>query len=99
MAKLYGKHCAVCGKWFVTTSEKKNTHSKECSKIYRAMNREKKQKDQICWNCSNATGGCTWSHDFIPVPGWTATEVILKEEDGYTSCTYKITACPQYCRG
>lgn len=99
MAKLYGKHCAVCGKWFVTTSKKKSTHSRECSKIYRAMNREKKQQDQICWSCGNATGGCPWSHNLTPVPGWEAKEVVVKEDDGYIFRTYKIIKCPGFIKG
>jgi predicted nucleic acid-binding Zn ribbon protein len=99
MAKLYGKHCVVCGKWFVTTSKKKDTHSKECSKVYRAMNKEKKQKDQLCWSCANATGGCSWSSKLQPVEGWNAIEVMVKEKDGYAFRTYKIMSCPKHIRG
>ena len=27
----------------------------------------------ICWKCDNACGGCSWSREFKPVPGWKAT--------------------------
>lgn len=27
----------------------------------------------LCWFCDNAYGGCSWSREFKPVPGWTAT--------------------------
>ena len=50
----------------------------------------------ICFDCENACGGCSWSRNFTPVPGWTATHVYREAaHDGYRE-TYKITACPQF---
>lgn len=66
------------------------------------------QKTNICFDCQNACGGCSWSEinpetkkpRFEPVPGWTAQEVILnvgRSRSGYGLVhTYHITACPQF---
>ena len=61
----------------------------------------------ICIDCKNACGGCSWSASapggellFQPVPGWTAERVLLylgKTPKGPRFChTYHITACPQF---
>ena len=62
----------------------------------------------ICIDCQNACGGCSWSawdNDadrprYEPVPGWTAKRVLLNlgDADGGPRFvyTYQITACPQF---
>lgn len=61
----------------------------------------------ICFDCDRACGGCSWSAldpvtgkpQFKPVPGWTATPVVLNESHNgyeYKYATYQITACPQF---
>ena len=62
----------------------------------------------ICIDCQNACGGCSWSEwdsdngrpRFEPVPGWTAKRVLLNlgYADGKPRLvdTYEITACPQF---
>lgn len=65
------------------------------------------KRGNICFDCENALGGCSWSAldpvtgkpQFKPVPGWTATPVVLQEKNGsyqYKWDTYSITACPQF---
>lgn len=58
---------------------------------------------QLCWDCKKATGGCSWSKNFIPVPGWTATPAVIKSTSGRNNVmiteTYSITACPEFERG
>ena len=66
------------------------------------------KKTNICFDCKNACGGCSWSAidpeteqiRYEPVPGWTAERVVLNlgDYDGkHRRCyTYHITACPQY---
>lgn len=50
----------------------------------------------ICFDCERACGGCSWSQDFTPVPGWTATPVYREAaHEGYQE-TYQITACPLF---
>ena len=57
----------------------------------------------ICFDCEKAVCGCSWSKDFTPVPGWTATPVRRKvwakidgrNEEHYLD-TYAITACPLF---
>ena len=62
----------------------------------------------ICIDCKNACGGCSWSEwdsvtdkpRYEPVPGWTAERVLLKlgHRNGKPVVvhTYHITACPQF---
>lgn len=66
------------------------------------------EKTNICVNCQNACGGCSWSEidpdtkkpRFEPVPGWTAKPVLLHigHYRGKKALveTYSITACPQF---
>ena len=53
-----------------------------------------KQIDQLCWHCAKATGGCSWSKNFTPVPGWDAKKVVK----GYVD-TYDIRDCPLFEKG
>lgn len=62
----------------------------------------------ICFNCQNACGGCSWSEldpdtrkpRFEPVPGWTAKPVLLhvatSKKKPIIIETYRVTACPQF---
>lgn len=60
-------------------------------------------KTNICFQCQKACGGCSWSGinpetgkpRFEPVPGWTATPVVLRVSDRFEE-TYQITACPEF---
>lgn len=78
------------------------------------MNIQRKERDgigsmtNICINCQNACGGCSWSEldpdtrkpRFEPVPGWTAKPVLLHvatlKKEPIIVETYHITACPQF---
>lgn len=65
----------------------------------------------ICIDCKNALGGCSWSAEdpvtrktaFVPVPGWTAKKSRIGHEQAHGKLriieTYHITACPQFVRG
>lgn len=57
-----------------------------------SSNYEKVKEESPCWNCGNACGGCSWSRDFVPVPGWDADANILA--DG-TMRGYTIRYCPE----
>ena len=46
-------------------------------------------KKQPCWNCKNCYGGCKWSRDFEPVPGWIAAKTFI-ESNGEYADSYKI---------
>ena len=66
------------------------------------------RKTNICFDCANACGGCSWSEvdpatkkpRFEPVPGWTAKKVMLKAGMAHSKSiyveTYHITACPEF---
>lgn len=70
-----------------------------------AKTRCKRSKPNICFDCKKATGKCSWSKNFTPVPGWTAEPVRTVHKDiNRTSGihiieTYYITACPLFERG
>ena len=55
-------------------------------------NYEKVKEESPCWTCGNACGGCSWSRDSMPVPGWDADANILA--DG-TMRGYVIHHCPE----
>lgn len=87
--------CEVCGKSFASKAPRKYC-CKKCRMEAIAKNKEK--KGQLCWNCKNTNENlCSWfSKEMKPIDGWTAKEVLVKEEDGYVRRTYKITACPNF---
>jgi len=59
-------------------------------------------KGTLCWICKNATGGCSWSHDLVPVEGWTVEEtgaptyLATKKRLIPTVCVVK---CPEFEEG
>ena len=50
-----------------------------------------KCNETLCWSCSNALGGCSWSQEKIPVSGWEAKETIHEDFNSYI-----VKKCPQY---
>lgn len=48
-------------------------------------------QDQLCWRCKNACGGCRWSREFKPIPGWTAVPTFKDRSN-----TYNILKCPEF---
>lgn len=54
--------------------------------------------ESLCWRCGNAVGGCCWSRDFEPVPGWKALDQPIMTQDGkHVTPSYLVLKCPQ-CR-
>lgn len=53
-------------------------------------------KEQLCWTCQNACGGCSWSASLTPVEGWTATPSTIKSAKSKEVPTYHIDECPLY---
>ena len=85
--------------------------------IRRYPPREKKQKkatkgsaaaayqQQLCWDCASACGGCEWSDQLEPDPGWDATPTsrVLKvggKGKGGTrvASSFVIRSCPKFRR-
>lgn len=59
----------------------------------------KPPKETLCWSCANATGFCSWSHDFTPVPGWTAQDTTLHHATDRSSKSYHVISCPEFVKG
>lgn len=64
---------------------------------------------QLCWDCANACGGCSWSgidpvtHKprFEPVPGWKAKPTRTERSTGMgrkkrVLTSYAIRSCPEF---
>ena len=45
----------------------------------------------LCWDCANATGGCSWSDNLRPVKGWEAKRTHKKEFDSWL-----VINCPKF---
>ena len=54
-------------------------------------------KETLCWKCTKACGGCSWSDhwEHTPVPGWTATRASVKNDDR-EAWSYLVTECPEF---
>lgn len=88
--------CKVCEKYFFTKSTSKAFCSDECKQ--KEIQRKRDENTQLCWRCKNACGGCSWSKSFIPVEGWDADPVVIKDSEGDID-SYKIKRCPQFIKG
>lgn len=55
-------------------------------------------KEQPCWTCTKACGGCSWSKNLTPIEGWKAEKVYFNtyRQDTSTDYTYQISYCPEY---
>lgn len=54
---------------------------------------------QKCWSCTKYAGGCSWSREFKPVPGWEAEPRTYGARPKYKVPevnSYEIVACPEY---
>jgi hypothetical protein len=56
--------------------------------------------NSLCWSCKRATGTCSWSRNFEPVPGWEAEKTEVKNTYGKERfemiASYDVKACPLY---
>lgn len=52
---------------------------------------EKGHKFTQCWDCAKATGGCSWSQEYVPVEGWEAIPTRKKTFDSFL-----ILDCPEF---
>ena len=89
--------CHECGKAFAA----KSINRKFCSRKCKIQNGKHKQEEkaQLCFNCSYATGGCSWSRQFVPVQGWDAEPTIIRDSESDDISSFRIKSCPQFLRG
>lgn len=53
--------------------------------------------NELCFLCDKACGGCSWSRDFTPVAGWTATPTRINPGGGAApTSSYHIEDCPEF---
>lgn len=61
------------------------------------------QRQQLCWSCAKACGGCPWSDRFEPVQGWDAESCRRVYRDAAVGTryidSYTIRECPEYVKG
>lgn len=55
----------------------------------------RRMTNELCFSCDNACGGCSWSREFKPVPGWTAEPSLIWVGDRQMD-SYHITDCPEF---
>lgn len=94
MSKRVVKNCAYCGKKFYSRG------GDYCSKQCRSAKRKEREDEngQLCWNCKNACGGCSWSKCFKPVEGWGATPTTIDDNEGNIR-SYRVHSCPEFIWG
>lgn len=52
--------------------------------------------NELCFLCDKACGGCSWSRDFTPVAGWTATPTQINPGGAVPpTSSYHIEDCPE----
>ena len=90
------KTCEICGKTFVCKSKLKIYCSAECK--LEASKRKREKKEQICWRCQRELCDCSWMKSSIPVDGWDADPVIVKDKEGDIR-SFKIKYCPNFIEG
>ena len=60
-------------------------------------------RNQLCWSCAKACGGCSWSRNFTPIHGWDATPYRRVYRDAAVGTryvdSYIIRRCPEYVNG
>ena len=52
--------------------------------------------EQPCWTCRKYAGGCCWSRELKPIPGWRATKTIKFQGTCGGLESYAIHECPEY---
>lgn len=59
----------------------------------------KRYRDQLCWDCANACGGCNWSARYEPVHGWDAIATTRTVGGKFVEKSSSVRACPKFRRG
>ena len=63
-----------------------------------------RHQQTLCWDCANATGGCSWSNhwEHKPVDGWNAIKTKIKvhnpTQNEKISTSYIVIDCPEFLR-
>jgi len=57
------------------------------------------REDTLCWKCSNAYSGCSWSKNFKPVEGWKAKKTTVNLGDRGNEESYMVYECPMFKEG
>lgn len=85
--------CELCERFFYTKSTNKKYCSDVCRKV--AITIKNRKKEQLCWTCKSTCYECCWRSHLIPVKGWSAKPLRVKDREGEIR-SYRITGCPLY---
>lgn len=55
--------------------------------------------NECCFICKKNAGGCAWSREFKPIPGWQATKREQSTFHELGGFSYKIHYCPEFEEG
>ena len=73
--------------------QEENSGKKATKAEKKAVEEKKPAINTLCWKCGNACGGCRWSRDFEPVPGWVAVPTRIGH---YGLESFLVMRCPQF---
>lgn len=67
------------------------------------MAKREEKHETLCWGCEKACGRCSWSREFVPVPGWKAipTKIYQYTSSGehkhrYHTDSFDVYECPEF---
>lgn len=89
------KECKWCKRLFISISHAQLYCCDKCRRKHNTYKR-KLNDGQLCWNCKNACGNCSWSRNFKPIEGWIATPSIIKDYEYGDIESYDIKMCPEF---
>lgn len=89
------RQCKACGYEFTTYEFTEESIRDYLQERKADMLSEGHISRSICWECSRATGFCSWSRFFEPVKGWKAKKTTVKAWQGEID-SYEVYKCPLF---
>ena len=92
------KQCKFCGKIMIVTNATKYCSAACSRRAVQAKRPARKTIDSLCWDCQNAVAKCSWSINFIPVEGWEAKPIKIKQKKNIFIDSFIVLNCPKFIR-
>ena len=93
---MFVKICKHCDRTFVSKGSQRIYCSYGCRAS--AESERLRKGEQLCWTCGKACGKCLWSAFALPIYGWDAKAIIVRDVAGDMN-SYRIKKCPLYIKG